>query len=61
MPALGGAWPYRAGGFRHDQSRYRGGSLISTKTVEANLARQYRKLGIHVRAELGHDMARAGK
>jgi DNA-binding NarL/FixJ family response regulator len=27
--------------------------FISSKTVEANLARIYRKLGIHSRAELG--------
>ena len=30
---------------------------ISAKTVEANLARVYRKLGIHSRAELGRSMA----
>lgn len=29
---------------------------ISPKTVEANLARAYRKLGIHSRAELGRRM-----
>jgi ATP/maltotriose-dependent transcriptional regulator MalT len=32
--------------------------FISPKTVEANLARIYRKLGIHSRAELGRHMAR---
>ena len=32
--------------------------FISPKTVEANLARVYRKLGIHSRAELGQRMAR---
>ncbi|MDV3125777.1 LuxR C-terminal-related transcriptional regulator [Mycobacterium sp. 21AC1] len=32
--------------------------FISPKTVEANLARIYRKLAIHSRAELGHRMAR---
>ena len=31
--------------------------LISPKTVEANLTRVYRKLGIHSRAELGHRMS----
>ncbi|MGX9789834.1 helix-turn-helix transcriptional regulator [Mycobacterium sp. MMS18-G62] len=31
--------------------------FISPKTVEANLARIYRKLGIHSRAELGHRMS----
>jgi DNA-binding NarL/FixJ family response regulator len=31
--------------------------FISPKTVEANLARIYRKLGIHSRAELGRLMA----
>jgi DNA-binding CsgD family transcriptional regulator len=31
--------------------------LISSKTVEANLTRAYRKLGIHSRAELGHRMS----
>ena len=33
--------------------------FISAKTVEANLARVYRKLGIHSRAELGRTMAQA--
>jgi ATP/maltotriose-dependent transcriptional regulator MalT len=33
--------------------------FISPKTVEANLARIYRKLGIHSRAELGRSMGRA--
>lgn len=33
--------------------------FISPKTVEANLARVYRKLAIHSRAELGHRMGRA--
>jgi DNA-binding CsgD family transcriptional regulator len=32
--------------------------FISPKTVEANLARIYRKLGIHSRAELGRRMSR---
>ena len=32
--------------------------FISPKTVEANLARVYRKLGINSRAELGHRMGR---
>ena len=31
--------------------------FVSPKTVEANLARAYRKLGIHSRAELGAYMA----
>ncbi len=31
--------------------------FISPKTVEANLARVYRKLNIRSRAELGHRMA----
>jgi len=31
--------------------------FLSPKTVEANLARVYRKLGIHSRAELGRAMA----
>ena len=31
--------------------------FISAKTVEANLARVYRKLGIHSRAELGRHMS----
>lgn len=31
--------------------------FISPKTVEANLARVYRKLGIRTRAELGKRMA----
>jgi DNA-binding CsgD family transcriptional regulator len=30
---------------------------MSPKTVEANLARVYRKLGIHTRAELGARLA----
>ena len=34
--------------------------FISPKTVEANLARVYHKLGIHSRAELGHRMAGPG-
>ncbi|MER7471822.1 helix-turn-helix transcriptional regulator, partial [Micromonospora sp. NPDC000018] len=33
--------------------------FISPKTVEANLARIYRKLGVASRAELGAAMARA--
>jgi DNA-binding CsgD family transcriptional regulator len=33
---------------------------ISPKTVEANLARVYRKLGIHSRAELGARLASVG-
>ena len=33
-------------------------SFLSPKTVEANLARVYRKLGITSRAELGARMAR---
>jgi DNA-binding CsgD family transcriptional regulator len=33
--------------------------FISPKTVEANLARIYRKLGIHSRAELGHRMSQS--
>jgi DNA-binding NarL/FixJ family response regulator len=32
-------------------------AFVSQKTVEANLARVYRKLGIHSRAELGARMA----
>jgi DNA-binding NarL/FixJ family response regulator len=32
--------------------------FISHRTVEANLARVYRKLGIHSRAELGRHMGR---
>ena len=35
-------------------------SFVSPKTVEANLARVYRKLGIRTRAELGRVMAREG-
>jgi DNA-binding CsgD family transcriptional regulator len=35
-------------------------SFVSPKTVEANLARVYRKLGIRTRAELGRAMAREG-
>lgn len=34
-------------------------AFMSIKTVEANLARVYRKLGIHSRAELGARMARS--
>ena len=34
--------------------------FISPKTVEANLARIYRKLGIHSRAELGNRMSQIG-
>ena len=34
--------------------------FISPKTVEANLARIYRKLGIHSRAELGNRMSQVG-
>lgn len=34
-----------------------GALFISPQTVEANLARIYRKLGIHSRAELGRTMA----
>jgi len=37
-----------------------GALFISPKTVEANLARVYRKLGIHSRAELGQRMAGQG-
>ena len=33
--------------------------FISPKTVEANLARIYRKLGIHTRAELGRAVGRS--
>jgi DNA-binding CsgD family transcriptional regulator len=33
------------------------GAFMSVKTVEANLARVYRKFGIHSRAELGARMA----
>ena len=32
-------------------------AFMSPKTVEANLSRVYRKLGIHSRAELGATMA----
>jgi DNA-binding CsgD family transcriptional regulator len=35
--------------------------FISPKTVEANLARAYRKLGIRSRAELGARLAGAGR
>ncbi|HST25029.1 MAG TPA: AAA family ATPase [Gaiellaceae bacterium] len=35
--------------------------FISPKTVEANLSRVYRKLGIHSRAELGARMAKPGR
>ncbi len=35
-------------------------AFVSVKTVEANLARVYRKLGIHSRAELGARMAGEG-
>jgi DNA-binding CsgD family transcriptional regulator len=34
--------------------------FISPKTVEANLARVYRKLGVHSRAELGAQLAAMG-
>jgi DNA-binding NarL/FixJ family response regulator len=34
--------------------------LVSPKTVEATLARVYRKLGIHSRAELGSRLVDAG-
>lgn len=34
--------------------------FVSAKTVEATLARVYRKLGIHSRAELGQTMGRTG-
>jgi ATP/maltotriose-dependent transcriptional regulator MalT len=37
-----------------------GALFISPKTVEANLARVYHKLGIHSRAELGQRMAERG-
>lgn len=36
-------------------------AFVSPKTVEANLARVYRKLGIRSRAELGAAMARDGE
>ena len=36
-------------------------SFLSPKTVEANLARVYRKLGITSRAELGAHMANEGR
>jgi DNA-binding CsgD family transcriptional regulator len=36
-------------------------AFVSAKTVEANLARVYRKLGIASRAELGARMASASK
>jgi DNA-binding NarL/FixJ family response regulator len=32
-------------------------AFVSPKTVEANLARVYQKLGIHSRAELGAHMS----
>jgi DNA-binding CsgD family transcriptional regulator/DNA polymerase III delta prime subunit len=35
--------------------------FMTPKTVEANLARAYRKLGIHSRAELGARLANAGR
>jgi DNA-binding NarL/FixJ family response regulator len=35
--------------------------FISPKTVESNLARIYRKLGIHSRAELGRQMGQPGQ
>ena len=35
-------------------------AFVSPKTVEANLSRVYRKLGIHSRAELGAWMAERG-
>jgi DNA-binding NarL/FixJ family response regulator len=35
--------------------------FISTKTVEANLSRAYRKLGIRSRAELGALMSERGR
>jgi DNA-binding CsgD family transcriptional regulator len=35
--------------------------FISPKTVEANLSRVYRKLGIRSRAELGAKMAEPGR
>jgi DNA-binding NarL/FixJ family response regulator len=35
--------------------------FISPKTVEANLSRVYRKLGIHSRAELGRIMGASDK
>lgn len=38
-----------------------GALFISPKTVEANLARVYHKLGIHSRAELGQRMAERGR
>jgi DNA-binding CsgD family transcriptional regulator len=36
-------------------------AFISPKTVEANLARVYDKLGVHSRAELGRVMAERAK
>ena len=35
--------------------------FVSPKTVESNLGRVYRKLGIHSRAELGRAMAERGR
>jgi hypothetical protein len=45
--------PDGAGPRRNDQPRRRGGVVHQPKTVEVNLARVYRKLGIKTRAELG--------
>ena len=36
-------------------------AFMSPKTVQANLARVYRKLGISTRAELGARMAQEGR
>ena len=47
-------------GIRHDKPRRRRGVFISPKTVEANLARIYRKLGIKSRAELGRVIGEVG-
>jgi DNA-binding CsgD family transcriptional regulator len=50
---------YAAGGMTNREVAQ--AAFVSQKTVEANLARVYRKLGIRSRAELGSHMARAGR
>jgi DNA-binding NarL/FixJ family response regulator len=50
---------FAAGGMTNREVAH--AAFVSPKTVEANLARVYRKLGIRSRAELGSHMARDGR
>ena len=57
VPQPVGAAGGRIRGVGYDQPRRRIRAVHQPKTVESNLARIYRKLGIHSRAELGRQWA----